>query len=291
MWLLVIPPARAPKCRINLLDTVAADPSPVFVAGERVTGFHVPDSHPDAAAVRRLRLTEFRIVEDADVGMVEAPPPAVPTQDAEQRRVRRELYVQAVGRGWSGEDLVGTWDGTRWTDAEDRSPRTGLTLLEHVQTRPPNDWAALASRGEPPWASSNWVNPDPDWEPPAFTSPLALAVVDPPVVPLVPATTDDAEGPTELFDASGIDADSETAVYALTDAELAEQAALDPWDYPSEQVERARKIIVETVGLYAQGGRLPVGRLNSALRKAGLTKLSEDAQVDWFLGLPDSTTT
>lgn len=279
MWLIALPPKRPPRQGTYLFDGYLAVPQEVVVEGQKVLGLHVPDTHPTAAATRTLRVPGYRLVEDDAVQhAAPPPPPPPPTQQLQDQRERQAIYVAALTRGWSPDDLHGTWDGSQWTERDERSPRTGLTLLEHAQSRPPRDWAALQAMGRAPWASTDWADPVQGWVPPAWTSPIREVDDDaaPPAPP--PAASDDDE-PTTVFESSAVDADAATVVDA--DPSLDGDVVEDVVEYPTEMFERTQEIVARLVGRY--GRLIKLGRINAELRKADLQLLTSDAQVDWFL--------
>lgn len=293
MWLIALPGARVPRSRTAFLGGYEVDPVRVAVAGSATTGFYIPDDHPTAAETRAVgsRWPGMDVVEDNQVEILDAPKaPEPPSADVEAKRVRQMLYVQAIARGWSAEDLDGCWDGTPWTQHGDRASRTGLTLLESVQTRPPKDWTQLQSMGQAPWASADWTDPVQGWVPPAWTSPVRAEVEEPAAV----ASAADDEAPTAVMDMALADPDAPT----LVSADLSQGGAVEDvadlsvegttWLYDPDQLTRALDVIS---GIVAQVGGKPNvrrNRVNSQLRKAGLKQLDTDNQLDWFLNqLPE----
>lgn len=284
MWL-VLAGTKVPREEVHLFRGFSAFPQRVRVSGEDVVAVHVPDDHPTAAETRGAapRIADMRLVEDAQVEVIAVEKPATaPKPGVEEMRLRQKLYEQAIVRGWTADDLEGVWDGTTWTDPGDRSPVSGLTLLEAVQTRPPKDWAQLRIMGRAPWDSTDWTDPVQGWVPPAWTS-RVRADEDAPEVPAPSGVDPDAEdSPTVLMDSTTVDPSDTTVVDSDVLSQEGELASGEVWLYDQDQLPRAQEVIRDLVTQLG-ADNLRIGRVNGALKKRGLKALDNIDQLQWFL--------
>lgn len=313
MWFLTRQPN--PRLESLIIGDYPSAASRVTWRGEERVGHHIPDEHPAAAYARDLLKGGFPADIAADPDVVPAAGPKVEDpQAAEDRRTREALVTQAILRGWSAEEMDGTWDGGRHIPRDAMSRHTGLTLMEMVLCHPPEDWPQLKAAAKAPWDSLYWTPPNPGWVMPTWTSPVPKPVERSrsPVVVVrddgaldsgealegTPRSVDDGadEERTVLFadlvrdeDATVVVARDEASVDddPLDIAELVAVAAADPYGYPAEHRE-AMRALVTRLQKASRGGFVALGRVKSEARKhtPPLPPLREQAQVDWFLALP-----
>jgi hypothetical protein len=256
----------------------------VRLGGQVVAGTHVPDDDARAADIRQQLATVpgYRVVSDAEVATTELVDPAseAPRLD-DERAARDRISAVALANGWPADDLHDAWDGTANT-REQKSPTTGLTLLEMAQTTPPKDWATLRGRSEPPWSDPDWHRPHPGWAPPPWSRTPAPPV-EPPVVPPAP---DGGDEPTVMID-EPISVDAPTVIIERPEAVLlVEQTAwpegADP--YPADQAPEALAVVRKLRQRFQQAPGL--ARTNKYLKESKLRPLAAQAELDWFLTHP-----
>lgn len=253
----------------------------VRLDGQVVAGTHVPDDDSRAPEIRRqiATLPGYRVVSDAEVETTASASEAPRPDD--ERDARGRISAVALANGWPADDLHDTWDGTAGT-REQKSPTSGLTLLEMAQTVPPKEWAALRARSEPPWSDPDWHRPHQGWVPP----PWSRVPAPPPEPPVVPAAPDAGDEPTVMID-EPISVDAPTVLIERPEtAQIIEQT---PWPegsepYPADQVEGALAVVQKLRQRFQQAPGLP--RTNKHLKDAKLRPLASPAELDWFLTHP-----
>ncbi|MEB3214437.1 MAG: hypothetical protein VKL39_24025, partial [Leptolyngbyaceae bacterium] len=287
MWLLTRQPN--PRLESLIIGDYPSAASRVTWRGEERVGHHIPDEHPAAAFARDLLRGGFPADAAGDTEVV--PVDAAPVEDpqaAEDRRTREALVAQAILRGWSAEELEGTWDGGRLMARDTMSRHTGLTLMEMVLSHPPEDWPALKAAAKAPWDSLYWTPPNPGWVAPTWTSPVPKPV-ERSRSPVVVVRDDGALDSGEALEGAPRSGDEEadeerTALFAdlvrdddatvvtvrdegideaemVVEVDLAEMvaaAAADPYGYPEEHREAMRALVVR-LHKASRGGFVALG--------------------------------